>query len=170
MLSGACTWGSCPAPCQVQGSVGVVYPVRPLFPGSPAPSRHRVTAGGITPLVAVSSPALESAPQVSTTAPSPQGPGCSRAVAPTCTARGRPAARVSSLSWALLASACPGLCLLAPWALGPAWLESGSQGRAAPSARSPRPSCSRAPTGALQPFTALARAVGRALPRGHLLC
>ena len=28
-----CTWGSCPSPCQVHGSVVAVYPVRPFFPG-----------------------------------------------------------------------------------------------------------------------------------------
>ena len=32
-----CTWGRCPTPCQVHGSVGAVYPVRSLFPGGPAP-------------------------------------------------------------------------------------------------------------------------------------
>ena len=67
-----CTWGSCPAPCQVQGSVQAVYPVKLLF--SP---RYKVTAGGTTRVAAASSPSLESAPTVTTTAPSPQGPGWS---------------------------------------------------------------------------------------------
>ena len=67
-----CTWGSCPASCHVHGSVGAVYPVRPLL--SP---KYKVTPGGGTTVVAASSPALESAPAVTTAAPSPQGPGCS---------------------------------------------------------------------------------------------
>ena len=59
--------------CQVHGSVGVVYPVRPLL--SP---RYKLTPGGGTTVTGASSPALESAPAVTPTAPSPQGPGCSR--------------------------------------------------------------------------------------------
>ena len=72
MFSGVSTWGSCPGPCQVHSSVGVVYPFSPLLS-----LRHKVTPGGTTTAVAASFPALESAPTVTTTAPSPQGPGCS---------------------------------------------------------------------------------------------
>ena len=61
--------GSCPAFCQVYGSVGV-YPVSPLL--SP---RYRVTPGGTTTVQAASFAALESAPTVTTTAPSVQGLG-----------------------------------------------------------------------------------------------
>ena len=56
---------------------------------------------------AASSPALESAPAVTTADLSLQGPGCSGGGPLTCTAQGRPAAGVSLLSCALLASACP---------------------------------------------------------------
>ena len=48
-------------PLWVPGSVEAVDPVRPLFPGGPAPPRHRVTPGGTTTLTTASSPALESA-------------------------------------------------------------------------------------------------------------
>ena len=34
MLLGVCIWGSCPSP---PGSVGAVNPVRPPYPGGPAP-------------------------------------------------------------------------------------------------------------------------------------
>ena len=59
------------------GSVGALYPVRLLFPGGPTFPGCTVTQGGTTPLAAASCPALESAPPVTTIAPSPQGPGCS---------------------------------------------------------------------------------------------
>ena len=52
-----CTWRSCPTPCQVQGSVGAVYPVRPLFPGSAFPPGTRKTTREVARI-----PALESAP------------------------------------------------------------------------------------------------------------
>ena len=42
------------------GSVGAVYPVRPLIPGGPAPPRHKVKQGGKTTMVAARLPALES--------------------------------------------------------------------------------------------------------------
>ena len=72
-----CTWGSCPTPCQVHGSVGAVYPIRPLFPGSPSPSQAQGDTRRTTILVAASSPSLESAPTVTTAALSPHWPGCS---------------------------------------------------------------------------------------------
>ena len=61
-----CTWGSCPTPCQVQGSVGAVYPMLSLFPGGIAPTqgqsdtrRKDNTGGGQLSR-------LESAPTVTT--------------------------------------------------------------------------------------------------------
>ena len=57
-----CTWGSCPTPCLMLGSVGAVYSVRPLFPGGPRPSqsqgdtrRNNHTGGGQLPSPRVSS-------------------------------------------------------------------------------------------------------------------
>ena len=64
-------------PVLVHGSVGAVYPVRPLFPDGPAPPKDTVTQGGTTPLAVASSPALESAPTVTPVAPSRHWPRCS---------------------------------------------------------------------------------------------
>ena len=44
---------------------------------APAQSQAQGTRGGTATLMAASYPALESAPAVTTTAPRPQGPGCS---------------------------------------------------------------------------------------------
>ena len=64
----------------VQGSVGAVYPERPLFPGGPTLSRHRVTPGGTITLVAASFLALELFLAVTTAVSqsSPHWSGCSR--------------------------------------------------------------------------------------------
>ena len=63
-----------PARCTTQRAV---YPGEASVPWLPTPPRHRVTQGGTTPLAAARSPALESAPAVTTAVPSPHGPGCS---------------------------------------------------------------------------------------------
>ena len=47
--------------------MGALYPMGPLFPIGSVHPRHRVTPGGTTPLASASSPALESAPTVTTT-------------------------------------------------------------------------------------------------------
>ena len=88
-----CTWGSCPRP---------VYPGTPLVPGGPAPSQAQGDTRRTSALAAASSPALESAPSVTTTAPSLQGPGCTRgsAGALICRVWGHRVARHFSLSWA----------------------------------------------------------------------
>ena len=144
--------GSCPSPCQVQGSMGVAYPLRPLLS-----SRYKVTPGGTTTVAVAGCPALESAPTVTTTALSMQGPGRWEGGAPICAAWGLPVAGASLLSCALLASTFPegapdpGLCPPAPWAPGPAPLKSRSWGPAAPSPQSRRRSSHRAAPGAAQP-------------------
>ena len=82
-------------------------------------------------MAAASSPALESAPAVTTGAPSLQGPGCSWGGAADLHSLGRLGRSV------LAVLGPPGLCLsqgeagswavsLAPWALGPALLDSRS--------------------------------------------
>ena len=83
-------------PCDVHGSLGAVYPVKPLFS-----LRYKVTPEGTTTVAVAISPILESAPAVTTTGPSPQGPASSGGGggAPFCTAQGRLAAG---------ASGCPG--------------------------------------------------------------
>ena len=68
--------GAALPPARCTGSVGAIYPVRPLVPGGPTSTRQRVTPGGTT-LAVASSPAVESAPAVTTTALSLQRPGCS---------------------------------------------------------------------------------------------
>ena len=72
-----CTWGSCPAPCQVHGSVGAVFPVRSLFPGDLAQSQAQGDTGRInkTGSGQLSSPGVSYT--VTPTAPSPPWPGCS---------------------------------------------------------------------------------------------
>ena len=77
ILRCVCTWGCCSTPCQVHGSVGAVYPVRPLFPGSTAPSQAQGDTRRDNPAGVASSPALESAPAVTTAAPGPHRLGCS---------------------------------------------------------------------------------------------
>ena len=80
--------------------------MRLLFPGGPYPPRHRVTPGGTATVVAASSPALESAPAVTTAAPSRQGPGCSGVGSANLHSLGPPSGR------SVLAVLCPpGLCL-----------------------------------------------------------
>ena len=80
-------------------------------------------------MVGASSPALESAPAVTTAAASRRGLDAPGAGPLICSPRGRLAAGVSLLSWALPASACPGgsagswAVFPAPCALGPVLLE-----------------------------------------------
>ena len=96
-------------------------------------------------MAVASSPALESAPAVTTATPSLQGTGCSGAGPLTCSAWG-PQRQVSSLSClSPPASACPGcrpdpgLCPRCPGLPGlHCWNR--AHGRAAPSLRSLRPS------------------------------
>ena len=108
-------------PCLVQGSVGVVYPVRP----QEEQPQWRGSSGN-----------LDSAPAGTPSA----GPGGSGAGPLICSA----GAGASSLSWALPASACPGGgrilgCVPAPCAPEPALVDSRSQA-AQPPPRSCRPS------------------------------
>ena len=102
-----CATGGASAPCQVPGSVGAVYPVRPLFPGGPAPTqaqgdtgRNNKTGGGQVSSSGVSSRGNYYSSQ-STLSWMLWGQGTL-----ICTARGHPAAGASSLSCALLTSAC----------------------------------------------------------------
>ena len=132
--------GNCPAPCHVYGSVGAVYPVRPLLPDGLLSPRPKVTPEGTTTVTAASSPALESAPAVTTAVSQSAGAWMFRGqVALLCTARGRPRQEcpccpVSSLPPPVLwGPPDPGLCPLAPWAPRPVPLESCSRGCAAPS-------------------------------------
>ena len=108
-------------PCLVQGSVGVVYPVRP----QEEQPQWRGSSGN-----------LDSAPAGTPSA----GPGGSGAGPLICSA----GAGASSLSWALPASACPGGggilgCVPAPCAPEPALVDSRSRA-AQPPPRSRRPS------------------------------
>ena len=108
-------------PCLVQGSVGVVYPVRP----QEEQPQWRGSSGN-----------LDSAPAGTPSA----GPGGSGAGPLICSA----GAGASSLSWALPASACPGGggilgCVPAPCAPEPALVDSRSRA-AQPPPRSCRPS------------------------------
>ena len=108
-------------PCLVQGSVGVVYPVRP----QEEQPQWRGSSGN-----------LDSAPAGTPSA----GPGGSGAGPLICSA----GAGASSLSWALPASACPGGggilgCVPAPCAPAPALVDSRSRA-AQPPPRSRRPS------------------------------
>ena len=157
--SQVCAPGGAPSshPCQVQGSVGAVYPVRPLFPGGPALSqaqgdtrRDNNSGSGQLPSPGVSSPSNHHSLPVLTGL-----------------------AGASWLSCALSTSACPGggggvgggaqdpgLCPPALWAPGPALLESPSP---EPPPRSRHLSCSR-------PFTGSACGVRGALPGAPLLC
>ena len=101
--------------------------MRSVFPGGLASPRHKVKQGGATLAGTArqlwSQLPMSNSPQV----PSPHWPRClgARTGAPTCTARGHPVAGESSLSCALLTSACsrvmqdPELCPLVPWDLGP---------------------------------------------------
>ena len=137
-------------PCLVQGSVGVVYPVRP----QEEQPQWRGSSGN-----------LDSAPAGTPSA----GPGGSGAGPLMCSA----GAGASSLSWALPASACPGGgrilgCVPAPCAPEPALVDSRSRA-AQPPPRSRRPSpssCSgsrRVPPCALQPLGSSAHSPGRAV-------
>ena len=102
LILGCVHLGELPRPCQVHGSVGGVYPVRPLL--SP---RYKVTPGGTTTVAMASSTALESAPAVTPRAPSLQGPGCSGGGAADLHSSGLPGSGRS-----VLALLCPpGLCL-----------------------------------------------------------
>ena len=135
--------------------------------------------GGTTTVAADSSPALESAPAVTTAAPSPQVPGCTRGGGLICTAWGRWAAGASLLSCVFLASACPGGSA-GFWAVSPSALCSRAcaAGIALPAAQPPL--CRAAPESpalllgpprcALQPFRELGRGVWCSLPRAQLLC
>ena len=138
-----CSWESCPAPCQVHGSVGAVYPVSPLFPGAPFHPRHRVTPGGTTILVVARSSALESAPTVTTAVsqsalawmlPGEGGDdlhswGTPRQECPRCPGPSRPSPVLGGVQ-------DPGMYPLVPCDPGPVLLESHSWGCAAPSKRS----------------------------------
>ena len=137
-------------PCLVQGSVGVVYPVRP----QEEQPQWRGSSGN-----------LDSAPAGTPSA----GPGGSGAGPLMCSA----GAGASSLSWALPASACPGGggilgCVPAPCAPEPALVDSRSRA-AQPPPRSRRPSpfsCSgsrRVPPCALQPLGSSAHSPGCAV-------
>ena len=136
-------------PCLVQGSVGVVYPVRP----QEEQPQWRGSSGN-----------LDSAPAGTPSA----GPGGSGAGPLICSA----GAGASSLSWALPASACPGGggilgCVPAPCAPEPALVDSRSRA-AQPPPRSRRPSPSellRVPPCALQPLGSSAHS-----PGAQLLC
>ena len=128
-----------------------------LVPWRLHPPRHRVTPGGTT-TVAAASPGISSRSNYRSL------PGCTGldalgvgvGVALTCTAQGRPAAGASSLSWALLASACP-KARAGSWTVSPGALGSGActAGIAAgwcsplcaepPPELLPRPSWARAP-------------------------
>ena len=131
-------------PCLVQGSVGVVYPVRP----QEEQPQWRGSSGN-----------LDSAPAGTPSA----GPGGSGAGPLICSA----GAGASSLSWALPASACPGGgrilgCVPAPCAPEPALVDSRSRA-AQPPPRSRRPSPSellRVPPCALQPLGSSAHSPG----------
>ena len=130
-------------PCLVQGSVGVVYPVRP----QEEQPQWRGSSGN-----------LDSAPAGTPSA----GPGGSGAGPLICSA----GAGASSLSWALPASACPGGggilgCVPAPCAPEPALLDSRSR-PAAPSAEPPPepPELLRVPPCALQPLGSSAHSPG----------
>ena len=131
-------------PCLVQGSVGVVYPVRP----QEEQPQWRGSSGN-----------LDSAPAGTPSA----GPGGSGAGPLICSA----GAGASLLSWALPASACPGVggilgCVPAPCALAPVLLDSRSR-PAAPSAEPPPEPLRAAPVPpcALQPLGSSARSPGR---------
>ena len=127
--------GNNPAPCQRHCSAGTVYPVRPILPGSPAPSHVQCDLGGNNHTG--SGAALNPWTQL-TQIPVHGRLNVRMWRALTCTARGCPGAGASSLSCVLLAPACPkGIARSwamppAAWALGPAPLESLSQGRASP--------------------------------------
>ena len=130
-------------PCLVQGSVGVVYPVRP----QEEQPQWRGSSGN-----------LDSAPAGTPSA----GPGGSGAGPLICSA----GAGASSLSWALPASACPGGggilgCVPAPCAPGPALLDSRSRPAAPSGSRRPSPSeLLRVPPCALQPLGSSAHSPG----------
>ena len=134
-------------PCLVQGSVGVVYPVRP----QEEQPQWRGSSGN-----------LDSAPAGTPSA----GPGGSGAGPLICSA----GAGASLLSWALPASACPGGgrilgCVPAPCAPGPALLDSRSRAaQPPPQSRCPSPSeLLRVPPCALQPLGSSAHSPGRAV-------
>ena len=146
--------------------MGAVYLVRPLFSGGPAQSqaqgdtRRNNNSGGSQ----LSS--LESAPAVTISAPSPQGPGCSRGRVADLHSSGCQVAGASLLSCVLPASACP-KGNSGSWAVSPGALGSGAcgagivlPGRAAPSTLSRLLShllgCSQGPARCmLQPFIEL---------------
>ena len=142
--------GSYPAPCQVQGSVGAVYSLRPLFPGDPTPPqaqgdtrRNNNTGGSQFSSSGVSSHSNYYNFPVHT------GLMFRGRVVLICTARGARGrgAGESSLTCALVASTCPReggapdprLSSAVPCCLGPVLLESYSQGAAPESSRAQSP-------------------------------
>ena len=180
------TWGCCHALCQVHGSMGAVYPVRHLFPGSPAPSqtqgdtsRDNHTSRGQLSSFGVSSHSNYGSLPVCTGLGAP----CTGALI--CTAWGCPEAGDSSLSCVLPTSVCPG-AIAGCWAvsLGTLGSEAYTPGIVLPghgsrrqqgtasSAWSPHltPSFNPRPCRGLQPFTEISRGVWGALPLAHLLC
>ena len=171
-FSGVRTWGSCPAPCQVHCSVGVVYSVRPLLS-----LRYKVRSGGTTTVAVASCLVLESAPTVPSAALRVLGLDAPWAGGAYLHSSGPPGSRN------ILPVLCPPglylsqealdleLCPPAPWGPGPVPQESRSWGRVAPSAWSlcwnHCRSCSRDPAGAsLQLLRELGLGVWSGLPWG----
>ena len=154
-----------------------------------------MTPGGTTPLAAASSPALESVPAVTTAAPSPQGPGCSRERRGAdlhswgCPGQECPCCLVPSLpppggagGRSILALWCPlclrllwgggaqdpGLCPPAPWAPRPAPLELPPEGsRCSPLGPESPPEPLGGPGPCSSPLLSSAHGVQRSPPPGH---
>ena len=114
--------GNNPAPCQRHCSAGTVYPVRPILPGSPAPSHVQCDLGGNNNTG--SGAALNPWTQL-TQIPVHGRLNVRMWRALTCTARGCPGAGASSLSCVLLAPACP-KGIARSWAMPPGCLGSGA--------------------------------------------
>ena len=161
----------------------------PLFPGSPASPRHKVKQGGMTTLALARSPALESAPAVTTTVSqsalaqmlpvmgftdlhSLGAHGSRRVLA----VLGPPRLRLSQGG-----AQDPRLCPLAPWDPGPVLLELNSWGCGSQRQQGTAPSAqSRGLTNRLIPEALLgansspllrsAHGLWRALPWASLLC
>ena len=120
--------GKLPCPCHVHGSVGAVYLVRPLFPGSASQSqaqgatkRNNTTGSGQDSRAGVSSCSnYRSNYHTSQSALAWMLPSLGAAYLHSW---GHPAAGASSLSCALPASACPGGST-GSWAVSPGALGS----------------------------------------------
>ena len=125
-FSGVCTWGICPTPYLMHGSVRALYPVRPLGPGSLGPSqaqgdtrRNKNSGRGQLSCPGVSSISNYHSSQ-SSRAWMLQRWGVLNSTAQACLAAGE-----SSLSCVFLASACPGGSA-GSWAVSPSALGSGA--------------------------------------------